>query len=481
MDGKPVGQLENNRRTVIYVSPYFVMRDGGFTKHYFAGTQRVLSKLGTGRFNNRFSAANRTITAGNKNYIQRQQQLQRGIETIHQELQLPGAPTARPPQTEGGRLPTVVGDYTIPSGWPRAPHVREPGGLPGAPIQWGAEITNDNVRAGYTYISNSLFEQDQFFFHPDHLGSTAIVTDRHGNITQFIAYLPFGQNLISEHTTRRGTSLLFSAHEFDSETGLYYMRARYYDPRIAIFYGVDPLWELFPHVGVYVYVMGNPIMLFDPDGMAPRSRIQYRGDGVFGMNMGNMSSSTQREFNIANNNTANWGPNEIGINTTVRQITPVPTVGVDPQHTSVRTVGENARSTSQPDRRVGRDIPTVGGGGRARGGGIAMMLINTANTAYNIWSGTSGLRDRDALFRQTQMLELAFDLVDRSKRDGFLDPVGHLSINDIGSIVNVVFQGVNDTGNPNITTIGNSILERFGRYDSQTQTHRPLILMLEER
>jgi len=243
------------------------MRDGGFTKHYFAGTQRVLSKLGTGRFNNRFSAANRTITAGNKNYIQRQQQLQRGIETIHQELQLPGAPTARPPQTEGGRLPTVVGNYEIPSGWPRAPHVREPGGLPGAPIQWGAEITNDNVRAGYTYISNSLFEQDQFFFHPDHLGSTAIVTDRNGNIVQFIAYLPFGEALISEHTTRRGTPFKFNAMEKDTETGLYYFGARYFDPRLAIFLSIDPMWELYPNVGGFAFTLQNPVRFVDPTGM----------------------------------------------------------------------------------------------------------------------------------------------------------------------------------------------------------------------
>ena len=136
MDGLPVGTLQNNRRTVIYVSPYLVMRDGGFTKHYFAGTQRVLSKLGTGAFNNRFSPANPTITAGNKNYIQRQQQLQQGINNQIRQLQIPpGNPTQIPhlarPEYTGQPRPTIVGNYDIPRGWPRPIVTAPPGGPPG--------------------------------------------------------------------------------------------------------------------------------------------------------------------------------------------------------------------------------------------------------------------------------------------------------------------------------------------------------------
>jgi len=271
MDGLPVGTLENNRRTVIYVSPYFVMRDGGFTKHYFAGTQRVLSKLGTGRFHNRFTPSNRVITAGNKNYIQRQQQLRQGLYDPMRELQIPpGNPTQRPnitrPDYTGQPRPTIVGNYEIPRGWPRQPITAPPGGPPGPPIQWGPEITNDNVRAGYTYLPNSLKETAQFFFHPDHLGSTTLITDRHGNITQFIAYLPFGELLVNEHTTSRTTPFLFTGKELDSETGLYYFGYRYFDPRLAIWLGVDPLWELHPHIGGFVYTANNPTRFVDPDG-----------------------------------------------------------------------------------------------------------------------------------------------------------------------------------------------------------------------
>jgi len=272
MDGLPVGTLENNRRTVIYVSPYFVMRDGGFTKHYFAGTQRVLSKFGTGRFHNRFTPSNRVITAGNKNYIQRQQQLRQGLYDPMRELQIPpGNPTQRPnitrPDYTGQPRPTIVGNYEIPRGWPRQPTTAPPGGPPGPPIQWGPEITNDNVRAGYTYLPNSLKETAQFFFHPDHLGSTMIVTDRHGSITQFITYMPFGELLVNEHLTSQTTPFLFNAMEFDPETGLYYFHARYFEPRFAKFLTIDPMWELYPNVSGFAFVLQNPIRFIDPTGM----------------------------------------------------------------------------------------------------------------------------------------------------------------------------------------------------------------------
>ena len=80
------------------------------------------------------------------------------------------------------------------------------------------------------------------------------------------SYSLFGEALVSEHTTRRGTPFKFTAKEFDSETGLYYFGARYFDPRLAIWMGVDPLWEKWFFVGAYTYTLGNPVRFIDPDG-----------------------------------------------------------------------------------------------------------------------------------------------------------------------------------------------------------------------
>jgi len=59
----------------------------------------------------------------------------------------------------------------------------------------------------------------------------------------------------------------FNAKELDSETGLYYYGARYYNPRLSIWYGVDPLAEKYPSWNPYVYTFNNPIRFIDPNGM----------------------------------------------------------------------------------------------------------------------------------------------------------------------------------------------------------------------
>ena len=37
-------------------------------------------------------------------------------------------------------------------------------------------------------------------------------------------------------------------------------------PMASIWYGVDPLTEKYPNVSGYVYCMGNPVKMVDPDG-----------------------------------------------------------------------------------------------------------------------------------------------------------------------------------------------------------------------
>ncbi|SMP35256.1 RHS repeat-associated core domain-containing protein [Chryseobacterium profundimaris] len=78
----------------------------------------------------------------------------------------------------------------------------------------------------------------------------------------------------------------FNAKELDSETGLYYYGARYYNPRLSIWYGVDPLAVYNPvmetqfygdgqhnggvynfgNLNPYIYCYQNPIKYLDPNG-----------------------------------------------------------------------------------------------------------------------------------------------------------------------------------------------------------------------
>ena len=120
---------------------------------------------------------------------------------------------------------------------------------------------------GYGYVpAETTNTEEIFFYHSDHLGSTSYITDAKANITQFDAYLPYGELLVDEHSSTEEMPYKFNGKEFDQETGLYYYGARYMNPVTSLWYGVDPLAEKYPSVGGYVYCMERPTKLIDSDG-----------------------------------------------------------------------------------------------------------------------------------------------------------------------------------------------------------------------
>src|SRR5690606_27224222 len=97
-------------------------------------------------------------------------------------------------------------------------------------------------------------------------GPSNYITILDGNINQHMEYLPFGETLVEEHLNSYNSPYKFNAKELDSETGNYYYRARYYNPKWSIWLSVDPLAEDYPSLSPYVYVANNPIKYIDPDG-----------------------------------------------------------------------------------------------------------------------------------------------------------------------------------------------------------------------
>ena len=71
--------------------------------------------------------------------------------------------------------------------------------------------------------TNSVYTK---FGHCDYLGSTSYITDAKANITQFDAYLPYGELFVGEHSSREDMPHKFNGKELDQETGL-----SYYEPR----------------------------------------------------------------------------------------------------------------------------------------------------------------------------------------------------------------------------------------------------------
>ena len=123
----------------------------------------------------------------------------------------------------------------------------------------------DTAQGGFGFIPNGIREKNIFFYHPDHLGSSSYITGQDGKVSQHTEYIAFGEILFDEHNTEHTMPYLFNGKELDSETGLYYYGARYYDPKVSIFVNVDPLVE--KTMQSYAYANNNPINLIDPTGM----------------------------------------------------------------------------------------------------------------------------------------------------------------------------------------------------------------------
>ena len=56
---------------------------------------------------------------------------------------------------------------------------------------------------------------------------------------------------------------LFNGKALDEETGLYYYGARYYDPKLSVWYSVDRFAEKYPFATPYNYTLGNPLKYID--------------------------------------------------------------------------------------------------------------------------------------------------------------------------------------------------------------------------
>ena len=137
---------------------------------------------------------------------------------------------------------------------------------PGPPVSWNDPSNPDDPQAGYGYIANDTTREEIFFYHSDHLGSTSYITDDHANITQYDAYLPYGELLVDEHSSSEDLPYKFNGKQFDEETGLYYYGARYLNPMASIWYGVDRFKEKYPHLSGFNACASNPLFFRDLNG-----------------------------------------------------------------------------------------------------------------------------------------------------------------------------------------------------------------------
>jgi RHS repeat-associated protein len=105
------------------------------------------------------------------------------------------------------------------------------------------------------------------FYGYDGFGTVRQLTNTAGAVTDTFEYDAFG-NAIT-HTGTTPNNYLYRGEQYDSDLGLYYLRARYYNPQTGRFMSRDPLggqaWDP-KTLHKYVYAGGDPVNLVDPKG-----------------------------------------------------------------------------------------------------------------------------------------------------------------------------------------------------------------------
>jgi RHS repeat-associated protein len=93
-------------------------------------------------------------------------------------------------------------------------------------------------------------DRQHWYYHADHLGSTAMVTNENSQLVDAVHYFPFGEVWLEERPSSLPEEYFFTAKELDPETGFYDFGARYLDPRFSKWLTADPALEKYlPSVG----------------------------------------------------------------------------------------------------------------------------------------------------------------------------------------------------------------------------------------
>jgi RHS repeat-associated protein len=209
----------------LYASPLMVMTDRQYTKHYYIEGERICSKTCAER--------SRSIGGGfgPANY-----------SPTHTPLDFIHGTIGDCRQNLGDMVHNNLECVEYSSNWSISDEL-----IP-------AQDNGDEV------------EKFQYFYHPDHLGSSSFISNVEGTAEQHLQYAPFGELTVSQRRSEFDSRYKFSGKEHDSETGYTYFGARYYDSEASIWLSVDPMASARSWVSPYSYCQNSPLNRVDPTG-----------------------------------------------------------------------------------------------------------------------------------------------------------------------------------------------------------------------
>ena len=247
----------------LYPSPYIVLTEQGYTKHYYAGADRLAARLGSGGL-----SLDTSCVRSNENLVRRTDELFRhSCERVnsfnyrnHEELELV--------RIDGSIFDSVFEfDRNAASRHLYADVKPRPGAIHNLIVSHSTH----NTRSAPTPE-----EPDVYFYHSDHLGSASWITNAAGMPIQHLQYLPFGERFVDQRSTGYSERFTFTGKERDEETGYRYFGARYMDHELmTMWLSVDPLADKYPNISPYHYCHWSPIVVVDSWGESDRKFTDY--------------------------------------------------------------------------------------------------------------------------------------------------------------------------------------------------------------
>ncbi len=144
----------------------------------------------------------------------------------------------------------------------------------GGLIRWNNYIYAAGAMVAVFYDNASTADQIRYF-HKDHLGSIAVITDESGAVVERLSYDAWGKRRFvtgaddPNETVGSLTDRGYTGHEHLQEVGLVHMNGRIYDPLLGRFMSADPfIQDPFDTQSLnrYSYVKNNPLAFTDPSG-----------------------------------------------------------------------------------------------------------------------------------------------------------------------------------------------------------------------
>jgi RHS repeat-associated protein len=133
----------------------------------------------------------------------------------------------------------------------------------------GQEIHRENGPSGLRFYTHGSGVDEHLsigsnYYVADGLGSIRRIVDAGGNVLNQYRYTAFGK--MKQVQAAVGNTYTYTGREWDADAGLYYYRARWYDPDVGRFMSEDPI-GLKGGINLSIYVKNNPITASDPLGL----------------------------------------------------------------------------------------------------------------------------------------------------------------------------------------------------------------------